>query len=151
MHLYIIQAGKDGPIKIGITRNGVKNRIKSLQEGCPEKLRLLHVFKNGEFEEKKLHNLFKHLRIHGEWFKYAGELKEFIKDPMSNKMNVTIEKLNITRIRVELAKIDKNQSWLAKQLGYTRAYISHLIKTKSLKHVDKFAEVFDLDPKDLII
>lgn len=61
-----------------------------------------------------------------------------------------MEKLDTYNLRIALAKINKNYSWLAKQMGFTRQYIHHIVKTGSTKHIDKIAKILDLDIKDLI-
>ena len=59
-------------------------------------------------------------------------------------------KLDTLKLRVELAKIDKNYAWLARQIGYTRAYISYIVKNESLMHIEKIASTLGLKTKDLI-
>ena len=58
--------------------------------------------------------------------------------------------LDTRKLRIELAKIDHNYAWLAKEIGYTRQYITYLVKNKSIQHVDKIADALGLAPKDLI-
>ena len=73
---YFIQGVKTGLIKIGKTSRTVKERCGVLQVGSPDKLRIL-----GEVAsdiEDKCHALFAHLSKHGEWFRPAPELLEFI-------------------------------------------------------------------------
>jgi len=86
---YLIQCGKDGPIKIGATINGIKWRIKNLQIGCPYKLTLIKTFNSRKFSERRLHHTFAHLRMEGEWFEFRDELRSFIEDQDS----VEIKKL----------------------------------------------------------
>lgn len=40
-YLYFLQRGDDGPIKVGISTN-VERRVRALQGGCAEPLRVLH-------------------------------------------------------------------------------------------------------------
>lgn len=65
--IYFIQAGNDGPIKIGKTNN-IKQRLAELQTGSPAKLKLLATFNGGQSIEIGLHNHFAKYRIDGEWF-----------------------------------------------------------------------------------
>ena len=58
-------------------------------------------------------------------------------------------KISKLKIRVELAKIGKNQTWLAKQLGYTRSYISYLIGKNDQRYLDEMAKAIGVDHKDL--
>ena len=75
-HLYIIQSDKTGAIKIGRSKNPSK-RLKQLQTGCPDKLKLLVIFENKGHLEKNLHRRLKSYksRRRGEWFDFdcAGD------------------------------------------------------------------------------
>jgi len=79
--IYFIQAGRNGPIKIGRATKP-KNRLRYLQTSSSEKLILLYDFEMKiDSEETYLHMRFKKDRIRGEWFKpdnvrlYISELK----------------------------------------------------------------------------
>jgi len=61
-----------------------------------------------------------------------------------------MDKLNTLQLRIELAKIDKSRAWLARQMGFTRQYLTQLVQSKSLKYVGEIAYILDIDPKDLI-
>ena len=61
-----------------------------------------------------------------------------------------MNKLNTLQLRIELAKIDKSRAWLARQMGFTRQYLTQLVQSKSLKYVGEMAYILDIDPKDLI-
>lgn len=83
MYVYFIQAGRKGPVKIGVARN-VEKRLESLQTGNHQELfvRTLIVCdeKNHAYEtEKKFHRKFKYLHIRGEWF-HAAILDKNIMD-----------------------------------------------------------------------
>ena len=69
-YLYFIQAGKDGPIKIGIT-NDIEKRLKSLQTANSKKLEVLYYTKTSSprKSEKLLHDHFRENNINGEWFR----------------------------------------------------------------------------------
>lgn len=73
MPLYVIRAGDDGPVKIGIATD-VKRRIAGFQTSQPERLHLLHMFEGGRDEERALHARFKAHRIKGEWFEPIPEI-----------------------------------------------------------------------------
>lgn len=76
-YVYFFQIGKDGPIKIGLTRNG-HHRLIKLQVGCPWKLHYLNDIKGDRRMEKQLQRRFKHLRMRGEWFHPGPDLLLFI-------------------------------------------------------------------------
>lgn len=67
--VYLMQQGVDGPYKIGFTQNNPVRRIKQLQTGNPEKIRLVSQFAASVAVEAYLHGKFSDLRLQGEWFK----------------------------------------------------------------------------------
>ena len=76
-HIYFVQSGKKGPIKIGIASNVCK-RIDELQIGNPYKLNLIAAIpvtsrKMATDIEKWMHRRFKTQHIRGEWFQ--GNIK----------------------------------------------------------------------------
>ena len=58
--------------------------------------------------------------------------------------------LNTQKIEDELKRIGKSHSWLAKKMGIARQYVSYIFKTKPITQAERIAEVFGIDPKDLI-
>jgi hypothetical protein len=79
--IYFIQAGNDGPIRIGYAAN-VEHRIRMLQRRSPIPLRLMTVIGGSIEVEAYLHNRFWHLRQHGKWFKADQEILVFIETPV---------------------------------------------------------------------
>lgn len=73
---YFLQAGEDGPIKIGSTKNLVV-RLRTLTTMVPIPLRLLGIMK-GDHEEY-CHVRLGAFRRHGEWFAPADTVLEFIR------------------------------------------------------------------------
>ncbi len=74
--IYFIQCnGARGPIKIGKAVDP-NRRLSELRIGCPYPMTLLasSVAEDADLEERRLHMVFAHLRIHGEWFECATEL-----------------------------------------------------------------------------
>ena len=74
--IYFMQAGKNGPIKIGETELP-HDRVFQLQVGCPYKLRLLFVYNGRHFDELGLHHYFRKEHIRGEWFRPVDAIKHF--------------------------------------------------------------------------
>lgn len=70
-YLYFIQSHKTGMIKIGVSKHPEK-RLKQLQTGCADKLRIIAVFEGLGWRERALHDRLKRWRIrsNGEWFHY---------------------------------------------------------------------------------
>lgn len=67
--LYFIQSKKTGMIKIGRSKHP-ERRLKQLQTGSPNKLKLIAVFENEGWREYELHHYLKQwkVRSNGEWF-----------------------------------------------------------------------------------
>lgn len=78
MAIYFIQCGKNGPIKIGKTSNGIEERMAQLQTGCPYELRLLCVFTDVDYKESEIHKRFRHERVRGEWYRPSIRLFKFM-------------------------------------------------------------------------
>lgn len=97
MHLYFIQEGEDGPIKIGIATD-VSARLRGIQSGNPRPLRVLFgtfaghdgsrfalhqgaVVERPEaarWLERRWHKSFAHLCLRGEWFAPGADLLDAI-------------------------------------------------------------------------
>lgn len=71
--LYAIQAGEDGPVKIGIASKPWE-RIATLQTASPVRLRGLAAWRGSMDEERAIHKLFAEDRLEGEWFKPSADL-----------------------------------------------------------------------------
>lgn len=71
--VYFIRSGDY--IKIGSSVN-IRKRMKSLQIGNPIKLKLIYY--NNKLSEYLMHNQFSSDYIHGEWFHYSEDIKNFI-------------------------------------------------------------------------
>lgn len=65
--IYAIQAGEDGPVKIGITTD-LRRRLKSLQASHYVELNLVVAWRDDPEVEKLLHLANDCLCIRGEWF-----------------------------------------------------------------------------------
>lgn len=74
--VYFIQAGQDGPIKIGVS-DSVFDRLKALQTGNPEPLRLIAAVIGDTQDELALHRRFRRQRLIGEWFRPSKKLLEY--------------------------------------------------------------------------
>lgn len=77
-HVYFIQQGDSGAIKIGCSKNPTQ-RLQGLQTGHSEPLRLLTCAVGSQAQERALHDRFAHLRVSGEWFRPAEDLLAYIR------------------------------------------------------------------------
>jgi hypothetical protein len=73
MAVYMVQAGENGPVKVGFAANP-ERRIDGLQIGQPVVLTVLRIMEGCRRFEAALHKHFAHLRIRGEWFTHSDEM-----------------------------------------------------------------------------
>jgi excisionase family DNA binding protein len=76
--VYFVRAGCNGPVKIGTTAN-LKKRLELLQAGNHHNLKCLLTIDGAVAEERAMHCRFDSSHIRGEWFRYDGELRAFIR------------------------------------------------------------------------
>jgi len=58
--------------------------------------------------------------------------------------------LNTAKIKKELERLNKNQTWLAAKMETTRQNLSSLLIKKSPMAAEKIGHVLNIEPKDLI-
>lgn len=75
--IYFIQAGDEGPIKIGYSGR-LHYRLQSLATACPWPPRLLLSIAGTRTKESRLHRTFAEHRLNGEWFEPVPELLDYI-------------------------------------------------------------------------
>lgn len=75
--VYFIQESSVGAIKIGVSKHP-KKRAKELQDHSLYVITLLATVDGGYSVEFRLHQLFAHAYIRGEWFRPVEELLEYI-------------------------------------------------------------------------
>jgi hypothetical protein len=152
--IYFIQAGKNGPIKIGKTDNEIENRIRQLQIGCPYELKLLWLYKDDDYSEAEIHETFAHERIRGEWFHPTKKLLEFINDKCANTYEILTQSENLIVIQDSLEEICIYTDLVNITLKEWGAFISattskaiietHAAETKvtsGIAKLDRFVEV----------
>jgi len=92
--VYFIRAKTLGLIKIGIA-NRAADRLQSLQTMSPDALEILGVLQCSKIGivEQQMHQRFKHLRLHGEWFQPGEDLLAFIAEkaqPAKSKTRLSL-------------------------------------------------------------
>ena len=74
-HLYVIQSRTTGAIKVGRSDDPEK-RLRQLQTGCPNTLKLILVAENLGIQEKRVHHELRRYKTRhdngGEWFSEEG-------------------------------------------------------------------------------
>lgn len=76
-HVYFIQQGDEGPIKIGYARD-VPSRLEALQVGNAELLHVRLAVAGVVADERAFHEQFEFAHIRGEWFRPCVDLLDFI-------------------------------------------------------------------------
>jgi hypothetical protein len=101
---FIVEEPFNGNVKIGRTSN-LEKHLKSLQHGCPNKLRIHMSIPIDESSKLKmhLHEHFKNRRFNGEWFKFDGlkhldlEINNYMKENSAELFKVIpimLERIN---------------------------------------------------------
>ena len=58
--------------------------------------------------------------------------------------------LNVEKIRNELKRLGKGPTWLATKCVVHRRTVHYWFENKTIKAAERIAEVFNMDPKDLL-
>ncbi len=123
--VYFIQAGENGPIKIGFSDN-IKKRMLSLQTAHYEELRLLGAVQGADEMESYLHRKFRRLHIRGEWFRPRWTLTTWIRERDQRK---TFMRLAIKQISDEMFAVLDEASKSVMCLTRTRFAASMFLET----------------------
>ena len=75
--VYFIQAGDNGPIKIGVSSTP-REHVKILQQGSPEELKLIAQIPGDRSLEKKVREDLKAFRRGRKWFDATDEVLDYI-------------------------------------------------------------------------
>lgn len=68
--IYVIQAGVDGPVKVGLTtQSGLRTRISRMQTGNPHTLFLRRLYVGDVLIESRIHMELGPWHLRGEWFR----------------------------------------------------------------------------------
>lgn len=95
MYTYFIQAEEGGLIKIG-TAISPLFRLRTMQTGCPLKLRLIGLTDGDRLFERGLHKKFEGTRVHGEWFEPSEELLALVAEcPVPDVISIRLKTKDI--------------------------------------------------------
>lgn len=86
--IYFLQGEITRRIKIGFTTRFIHSRMGALQIGSPDKLVFLGAHPGDERTEYELHNRFREVYSHGEWFNESQELAQYIEQYCIHDMEV---------------------------------------------------------------
>ena len=102
--IYFLQAGKNGPIKIGFS-DKLYSRVKLLQVGCPYELSLLWVYNGRQYDMSELFKLFFHEHIRGEWFRPGKSILGFKEKYFNDCYPYPITNNDLYKCREEMFEI----------------------------------------------
>lgn len=124
--VYFIQAGEGGPIKIGWTGGNPLARLRDLQTGNHEPLKLRGCFPGTFEDEQALHARFASSRMTGEWFKVGPELAALVDGvalasrrrpdpvlPREDERYFSLEQGGFLRGMVDTAIACREAAWIA--------------------------------------
>lgn len=77
--VYFITSEPDEYVKIGWSLHNPSGRMRTLQTGCPEALRLMAYFPGTQEDERRLHATFEELHYRGEWFSLSYKLLDLVR------------------------------------------------------------------------
>lgn len=72
--IYFVRAGETEMVKIGWTAESVDGRVRELQPGCWEKLRILRTVPGDRLVEAWFHQFFKGDCVAREWFRFNDQM-----------------------------------------------------------------------------
>jgi Meiotically up-regulated gene 113 len=78
MTIYFARVSSDGPIKIGVTKTAARQRLASLQIGCPWPIEIIGEAEGDIWHEGILHKVLSEHRMSGEWFSPNAQVLETI-------------------------------------------------------------------------
>jgi hypothetical protein len=78
-YVYAIRAKLSGAIKIGFTEGNPYYRLKQLQTGSSDRLEILAYVPGTMLDEATVHEAFSEFRMAGEWFRFEGPVREWVR------------------------------------------------------------------------
>lgn len=126
MVVYFIQRESDGAIKIGFS-NKIKSRVANLKSTEEENLKILGIFEGDREKEKELHERFKDLRKHKEWFAPGSAILDYL----SATENASMSLADFPSGKIMISIHTTTYQWLKQQIEYKRF--------RSMSHGAEFA------------
>jgi DNA-binding transcriptional regulator YiaG len=121
--VYFIQAGADGPIKIGVASN-LRRRLQMLQTGCPVPLVVLAITDGGREKEAELHLAHRADLVRGEWFKPSPAVLASVEAARPPEAHRRRTKRTLTALAERRMALGLSQGELAATLGITQTVVS---------------------------
>lgn len=98
-------------VKIGFAINPFK-RLQELQVSHHRVLRMIGTISAPDYQERMLHNRFRHLRIRGEWFRLEDDILDFVRDCGDDGLIVSFRdhQLNDRVDRIEARRTERERT-----------------------------------------
>lgn len=114
-HVYFVVG--NNLVKIGATSTDVRMRLTGLQTGSPVPLSLLALQSSSNVYdlERRLHQRFRRFRVRGEWFKFEGPLRAYIRKRCDSVKNFVVVKQQ--RIDWSLVTDKMWRTWSSKRIA----------------------------------
>lgn len=134
-HVYFIQEGDNGPIKIGYAHTDVASRMRSMQTSNSSDLRLLGTIPAKICDERRWHHAFAAERKRGEWFYPSPRLLSAIAEVLASPpIVIQVSEQCGDPFRNFEAWMDERRityDALADLMGYSASTIRGVIRSKS--------------------
>lgn len=129
MIYFISGQSKSSPVKIGYTSFLQPwNRLEQVQQGNPERLRVLAIIRDGDRkEEKKIHEKFSSCRLAGEWFERTEPLMDFI-----STLDITLDDPTLTRSENFKVYVEKKEHAIARKMARKKSGLLRMANARNL-------------------
>lgn len=92
--VYFVLCPVTNRVKIGTTTHDPDSRLETLKTGASTGDKYQMLITMVDFEdgaEKNIHRIFDKYRVYREWFRYEGDLKQFLKTVIDDGLNQDME------------------------------------------------------------
>jgi hypothetical protein len=148
MAVYIIRAGEDGPVKIGVATD-TRDRLVTLQMGNHLDLKIIREIEGWEAAEAAIHARYSHLRLRGEWFTFCPSMltEQFDVDPSPTCRH---KQDSVCPIVKRVAQAAGGYAALARIVGVSRMAVPQWRHGIPTYHLHKVAAATGLPIEELI-
>ena len=102
MFVYVLQAGLNGPIKVGYSAH-LKTRMRTLATGAFDALRVLRVIEGSRDTERWMHERFAASWRQGEWFDFHSDMLTVLPpDPDTLRIDVEVKSQELGDLLAEM-------------------------------------------------
>jgi hypothetical protein len=149
--VYLLKAEQRNIYKIGMSDGNIKNRIQSLQTGCPYQIKLVLavVVENPVNSERYFHYHFRAFKMQGEWYNLGFEQVKELLEMMQKLQLENIVKVCKMSDKISIGEFTETQEVTAKSLKkwiVTESEKSPLEYMRWLPEQNKLIEMLEKTP-----